>query len=74
MGNGLLHEMCKDATEELASGKQTWRAMPTNTLLLACLGMFAKNIKDNIARPLWFFASSIFIGVMGALANWFIGG
>ena len=64
MSNNFFEEMCKEAIEELASGKKTWREIDTNTLFLACFGMLYNHLTHKLTRPLWAFAGSIFAGVV----------
>ncbi|MAF43103.1 MAG: hypothetical protein CMI54_02890 [Parcubacteria group bacterium] len=64
VGNGFFKKMCKEATEELASGKKGWKEADTNTLLLACFGILSNHLTQKLSRPLWFFASSIAVGVI----------
>ena len=64
-GNDFFMKMCREAAEELAQGKKGWRETDTNTLFLACFGMLANNLMHNLARPLWFFAGSVFSGIVG---------
>jgi hypothetical protein len=56
--------MCKEAQDEIASGEKGWKEADTNTLLLACFGMLSNHLTHKLARPLWFFASSIAAGVV----------
>lgn len=63
MENGLFGRMCKEATDELAS--TSWRELPTNTLVLACFGMLMNHLTHSLTRPLWWFAGSVSIGVIG---------
>ena len=65
MANDLFASMCKEAQDEIASGEKGWKQADTNTLLLACFGMLTNHLTHNLARPLWFFASSVCIGVIG---------
>lgn len=65
MANDFFSRMCKEAQDEIASGEKGWKEAETNTLLLACFGMLTNHLTHNLARPLWFFASSVFIGVIG---------
>lgn len=62
-GNDFFSSICRDAQNELASGKETWRTINTNTLLLACFGMLSDNLSSKLAKPLWVFASSVAIGI-----------
>ncbi|GAJ10614.1 unnamed protein product, partial [marine sediment metagenome] len=52
----FLMRMCREAADDLASGKKSWREIETNTLFLACIGMVVNHLTHKIARPLWFFA------------------
>jgi hypothetical protein len=61
--------MCREAQEELASGKKGWREADTNSLLLACLGMLSNHLTSRLAKPLWFFASSVCAAVIGYIVN-----
>ena len=67
--NNLFDRMCKEAMEELASGDKGWKDVDPNTLLLACFGMLTNHLTHNLARPLWFFASTIFAAVVGYLIH-----
>ncbi|MBA7624867.1 hypothetical protein ES703_32281 [subsurface metagenome] len=70
----FLMRMCREAADDLASGKKTWREIETNTLFLACVGMVINRLTHRIARPLWFFAGSVFCGVVGWLLSLVLGG
>ncbi|GAI29785.1 unnamed protein product [marine sediment metagenome] len=73
--NSILEHMMKEAIEELASGEHgTWREIPTNTLFLACVGMVMNHLTHKITRPLWFFAGSVFCGMVGWLISIVLGG
>ena len=67
--NDLFVRMCVEAKEELASGKQSWRDIDTNTLILACFGLLSNHLTSKLAKPLWFFASSVSAAVIGYLVN-----
>ena len=67
--NDFFARMCREATEELASGKTGWREADTNTLVLACFGMLMNHLGTRIVKPLWFFAGSVFAGVVGHLVS-----
>jgi len=72
--NDFFKKMCTEAMEELASGEKTWREIETNTLFLACVGMVMNHWAHTIVRPLWFFAGSVFCGVVGWLVSIALGG
>ncbi len=63
VNDDFFASICRDAKHELASGKETWRTINTNTLLLACFGMLSDNLSSKLAKPLWVFASSVAIGL-----------
>ena len=71
--NGLFRKMCQEAIEEISSGEKGWKEVETNTLLMACFGMLTNHLMHNITRPLWFFASAVFVGVIGYLTNLILG-
>ncbi len=73
-GNDFFARMCKEAMEELASGDKTWKEIETNTLLLACVGMVLNHVTHKVTKPLWFFAGSVFCGVVGWLISITLGG
>jgi hypothetical protein len=56
--------MCKEAQDEIASGQKGWKEANTNTLLLACFGWLTNHLTHKLTKPLWFFASSIFLGIV----------
>ena len=64
-GNDFFMQMCKEAQEEIASGKKGWREADSNTLLLACFGMLSNHLAHSITKPLWFFAGTVFCGLVG---------
>lgn len=70
----FFNRMCKEALEELAHGNKTWREIETNTLFLACVGMVMGHLTHRITTPLWFFAGSVFAGVVGYLVTRVLGG
>jgi len=72
--NGFFRKMCKEATEELASGeKGSWREIETNTLILACFGMLTNHLTNKLARPLWFFAGAVATGVASYIVHLILG-
>ena len=72
--NDFFMRMCKEAQEELASGEKGWKEADTNTLLLACFGMLSNHLTSRIVKPLWWFAGSVFAGVIGYLVSVVLGG
>lgn len=72
-GNDLFFKMCREAGDELAKGKKSWKTIDSNTLLLACFGMLINHLTHKLSRPLWFFATSVFAGVIGYLVKLFLG-
>lgn len=73
MANGFFEKMCKEAEDELASGEKGWREASTNTLLLAAFNMLSNHLTSRIIRPLWFFASAVFLGVVAYGINLILG-
>lgn len=69
MANDFFIRMCREAQDELASGEKSWREIESNTLLLACFGFLSNHLTHNITRPLWFFASSVFVGVIAFIVK-----
>ena len=69
--NDFFARMCKEATEELASGEKgtNWKDAATNTLLLACFGMLYNHLSSRIVKPLWFFASSVLVAVIWVITS-----
>ncbi len=74
MDNDFFSRMCKEATEDLASGEKGWREMDTNTLILACFGMLYNHLTTTLKKPLWFFAGSVGAGVVAYIIISAIGG
>lgn len=72
--NDFFARMCKEATEELASGEKGWKDADTNTLLLACFGMLYNHLASRIVKPLWFFAGSVFAGIVTYVIISILGG
>ncbi|GAI72883.1 unnamed protein product [marine sediment metagenome] len=70
----FLMRMCREAADELAHGNKTWREIETNTLFLACVGMVMNHMTTKIARPLWFFAGSVFCALVGWGISVLLGG
>ncbi len=64
-GNDFFMQMCKEAEEEIASGKKGWKEVDSNTLLLACFSMLSNHLTHSITRPLWFFSGTVFAGLVG---------
>lgn len=62
--NDFFMRMCKEATEELASGRQSWKEIDTNTLFLACFDMLSNHLTHKLSKPLWFFATAVVSGVV----------
>ncbi len=73
-GNGFFQNMCKEAQDELASGKTGWKDAHPNTLLLASFGMLTNHLTHNLARPLWFFSSAVAVGVIAFIIKSILGG
>lgn len=71
--NDFFMRMTKEAQEELASGKKGWRNIDTNTLLLVCFGMLTDHLSAKIAKPLWFFATSVCAGVITYITKQILG-
>jgi len=72
--NDFFAKMCREAMEDLASGRHgTWKEIETNTLLLACVGMVLNHLTHKITKPLWLFAGSVFAGVAGWLVSLVLG-
>lgn len=63
-GNDFFKRMYKEAIDELASGEKGWKDTDTNTLFLACFGMLTNHLTHKVTRPLWFFAGSVFLGLV----------
>lgn len=74
MNNDFFDRMCKEAQDEIASGEKGWRAADTNTLLLACFGMLTNHLTHKLARPLWWFAGSVSVGVITYIVSCFLDG
>lgn len=72
--NDFFFRMCKEAQEELASGKKTWREIETNTLILACFGILTNYLTHKLARPLWFFSLSVAAGIAAYIIKSFVVG
>jgi len=68
-GEDFFLRMCKEAQEELASGQKGWKEVDTNTLFLACFGMLYNHLTHRFLRPMWFFATSVFMAVVGYLIS-----
>ena len=72
--NGFFQNMCKEATDELASGEKSWRNIESNTLVLACFGMLSNHLTHQLTRPLWLFAGAVATGVIGYIITLILGG
>ena len=59
MENGMFARMCKDAAEEIASGKEGWREASPNVLMLACFHLLTNHLSHSLAKPLWWAAGCI---------------
>lgn len=67
--NDFFFQMCKEASDDLASGKKGWRDADTNTLLLACFGMLTNHLSHKLARPLWWFAGAVSFGIIAYIVD-----
>jgi len=67
--NDFFSRMCKEAQDEIASGDKGWKEADTNTLLLACFGWLDNHLTHKLTKPLWFFASSVFAGVVAFIIS-----
>lgn len=74
MNDNFFKRMTDEALDEIASGKMSWKEADTNTLLLACFGMLTNHLTHKLARPLWFFASSVAAGVVAYIIKNVLGG
>ena len=72
--NGLFRRMCKEAIEELSSGKKGWKDVETNTLIMACFGILTNHLTHKITTPLWFFAGAVAAGVISYIISLVLGG
>ena len=70
--NGLWSQMTREAFEELATGKKSWRECDTNTLLMACFHAHSNHMYHKLLKPLWFFSAAIGTAVVGFLLNTFL--
>ena len=68
-GNDFFQKMCKEATDELANGEKGWRDAHPNTLILAAFNMLSNHLTSRIIKPLWFFSSTVFVGVVAFVIN-----
>lgn len=64
MANDFFARMCNEAQDEIAAGDKGWKEADTNTLLLACFGMLTNHLTHKLAKPLWWFASAVSVGVI----------
>jgi len=69
----FFQRMTKEAMEELASGKRSWKEIDTNTLFLACVGMVYNRLSHKITKPLWFFVSVAAAGVIWMIVSKVLG-
>ena len=74
MENGLFRRMTREAIDELASGEKGWRETDINTLFLACFGMLYNHMTSAVVKPLWWFAGSVFAGVIAYIIIAIFGG
>jgi len=74
MSNDFFTKMCREAIDELASGEKGWRDTDTNTLFLACFGILYNHLASRLAKPLWWFAGSVFAGVIAYIIISVLGG
>ncbi len=74
MENDFFARMCKEAIDEIASGDEGWRKAETNTLLLACFGLLTNHLTHKLARPLWWFAGAVSVGVITYIVSKVLGG
>lgn len=68
-GDDFFLRMCREAQREMASGKDSWKDVETNTLILACFGMVYNHLSHKVMRPLWLFSTSVLLAVVGYLVN-----
>ena len=74
MKNDFFHQMCKEAIEELASGESgSWRKIDTNVLFMACFGLLYNSLMHKLARPLWWFAGAVSVGVIAYIVSTIFG-
>lgn len=74
MNNDFFTRMFKEAIDDLASGEKGWRDADTNTLLLACFGMLYNHLVSRLSKPLWFFAGTVFAGIVTYIIISILGG
>ena len=71
--NDFFQKMCKEAIEEIASGEKGWKEADPNVLILACFGMLTNHLSHKFSRPLWWFAGSVSVGVIGYIVHLILG-
>lgn len=71
--NDFFKRMTKEALDELASGKKSWKEIDTNTLVLACFGVLSNHLTAKLVKPLWFFASCVCAGAAGYIVKQVLG-
>ena len=66
MKNGMFERMCKEAQNELASGKSgtSWREVSPNILIMACFGALQDALSRKLTKPLWVAGSALVTGVI----------
>ena len=73
MENGFFNGICRKAAEELVDGGEGWRELPPNVVILAGFHLLTNHLTHNLARPLWFFASSVVIGIISYIVFTILG-
>ena len=72
--NDFFDKMTKEAMEELASGKKSWKEIDTNTLLLACIGMVYNSLMHKLAYPLRWIAGCAVAAVIAYIVTSILSG
>ena len=72
-GNDFFSRMTKEAMEELASGRKSWREVESNILLLACFGMLYNHLGSKLVKPLWFAACTVAAGLVWMIISKVLG-
>ncbi|KKN70451.1 hypothetical protein LCGC14_0431460 [marine sediment metagenome] len=71
--NDFFQRMTKEAMNELADGKKSWKEVSPNVLIMAVFGMLTNHLTHKLTKPMWFFASVVAAGVIWYVVSSILG-
>lgn len=73
MANDFLARMQKEAINELADGKKSWKDVSPNVLIMAVSGLITNHLTHKLMRPMWAFVGVVAAGILWWAVSGFLG-